>query len=142
QVAAVTVAPTLHLHLLYAHAVLADDDAVARFTNALRQDLVRWPWIRARLELAYGGWLRRQRRVAESRGPLRAAQTTFELIGARTWAEQARSELRAAGERPDERHAAMPEDLSPQELQIALLAAEGLSNREIGQRLYLSHRTV
>ena len=73
--------------------------------------------------------------------------TTFDLIGAGSWARQARAELRAAGERSaaDEPPPGVlsPQDvLSAQELQIARLAAEGLSNREIGERLYLSPRTV
>jgi DNA-binding CsgD family transcriptional regulator len=141
--AVTTPAPTLHLHLSYARAVLAgDDEAEKLFLAALRADLTRWPWLRARLELAYGKWLRRQRRVAESRQPLRSALTTFDLIGAGSWAEQARSELRASGERVAAQEPAAQSVLSAQELQIARLAAEGLSNREIGERLYLSPRTV
>ena len=104
--------------------------------------MTRWPWPRARLELAYGSWLRRQRRVAESRPPLRSALTTFELIDACSWAEQARAELRAAGERVAAQESAAQSVLSAQDLQIARLAAEGLSNREIGERLYLSPRTI
>jgi hypothetical protein len=66
--AAVTPSTTLKLHLHYSRAVLADDDAAEElFIEGLGQDLVRWPWPRARLELAYGSWLRRQRRAAESR---------------------------------------------------------------------------
>ncbi|HET7017966.1 MAG TPA: AAA family ATPase [Streptosporangiaceae bacterium] len=136
---------TLRLHLSYARAVLApDDQAEELFQAALEADLIRWPWLRARLDLAYGSWLRRQRRVAQARTPLRSALSTFDLIGAVAWAEQARTELRAAGERgvaeaPGIAAAAL---LSAQELQIARLAAEGLSNREIGERLYLSPRTV
>ena len=106
--------------------VLADDDdAEDLFTEALRADLIRWPWLRARLELAYGRWLRRQRRVTQARLPLRSAQITFELIGARSWAEQARSELRAAGERIQAQEPNAQDVLSAQELQIARLAAEG-----------------
>jgi hypothetical protein len=72
QVAATTPAPLLHTQLSYARAVLASDaEAEKQFTTALQADLTRWPWIRARLELAYGSWLRRQRRVAESRLPRR-----------------------------------------------------------------------
>ena len=143
RVAAVTPAPILHVYLLYARAVLAEDgDAERLYQDALSRDLTRWPWPRARIELAYGSWLRRQRRVAESRAPLRAALATLSLIGARSWAEQARTELRATGERPPPARYSTADTLSPQELQIARLAAEGLSNREIGQRLYLSHRTV
>ena len=141
--AATTPAPTLHRQLSYARPVLADDDeAEDLFTAALRADLIRWPWLRARLELAYGRWLRRQRRVTQARLPLRSAQITFDLIGARSWAEQARSELRAAGERIQAQEPNAQDVLSAQELQIARLAAEGLSNRAIGERLYLSHRTV
>jgi DNA-binding CsgD family transcriptional regulator len=141
--AAVTPAPTLHRQLSYARAVLAgDDEAEKLFTEALRADLTRWPWLRARLELAYGRWLRRQRRIAQARPPLRSAQITFDLIGAGAWAEQARSELRAAGERTLAQPLSAQDALSAQELQIARLAAEGLSNREIGERLFLSPRTV
>jgi DNA-binding CsgD family transcriptional regulator len=141
-VAVTTPSPTLHVHLAYARAVLADDEQAERlYLAALGGDLARWPWAKARLELAYGGWLRRQRRVAESRGPLRSAQAAFELIEAGCWAEQARGELRAAGEHAESE---MPSHdvLSAQELQIARLAAQGLSNRAIGQRLLLSPRTV
>jgi DNA-binding CsgD family transcriptional regulator len=136
--------PILGIHLLYARPVLADDaDAEKLFRVGLAQDLTRWPWPRARLELAYGTWLRRHRRLAESREPLRSALATFDALGAAGWSRQARKGLRAAGERD---HAA-PADrdaltLSAQETQIARLAAAGLSNREIGGQLYLSPRTI
>nr|WP_272925117.1 helix-turn-helix transcriptional regulator [Streptomyces sp. SID8377] len=100
------------------------------------------PWHRARIDLAYGSWLRRQRRVLESRGPLRAARSAFDAVGARTWANLADQELRATGERGWQPTSNPRELLSPQETHIAELAAQGLSNREIGQRLFLSHRTV
>jgi DNA-binding CsgD family transcriptional regulator len=138
-----TTAATLHRHLAYARAVLAPgDEAEELYRHALQGDLIRWPWLRARIELAYGSWLRRRRRVAESRTYLRSALTTLELIGAASWAEQARAELRAAGERTLSAAPAGLSTLSAQELQIANLAAQGLSNKEIGQRLYLSPRTV
>ncbi len=143
--AAVTPAPELAMGLLYARAVLADDDAAdALFRAALREDPARWPWVRSRLELAHGTWLRRRNRRAQSRVPLRSAAETLERIGATTWAAQARAELRAAGERADHAGAAgEPEELlSAQELRIARLAAAGLSNRDIGQELNLSPRTV
>jgi DNA-binding CsgD family transcriptional regulator len=135
---------TLQIHLDYARAVLcpADGDAGPLFTAALSRDLTRWPWHRARLELAYGSWLRRQRRPTASRIPLRAARATFERIGATVWADQAATELRAAGERPTPAGPPGPERLTAQELQVARLATGGLSNREIGEQLYLSPRTV
>ena len=138
-----TQSPLLHVQLLYAQAVLASDvDADEYFQRALAHDLVRWSWVRARIELAYGSWLRRRRRVVESRARLRAASDTFDRIGAVSWAQLARTELRAAGERSGDAGPELDVALSPQELEIARLAAEGLSNREIGQRLMLSHRTI
>ncbi len=138
-----TTSATLHRHLSYARAVLAaDDDAEQLYQQALRGDLVRWPWLRARIELAYGSWLRRGRRIAQSRTYLRSAQAALDMIGARSWAARARAELRAAGERSVQAAPAAVSELSAQELQIARLAAQGLSNKEIGQRLYLSPRTV
>jgi DNA-binding CsgD family transcriptional regulator len=127
----------------HARPLLADDqDAERLFQAGLDADLTRWPVLRPRLQLAYGAWLRRRRRVAESRAPLRAAREAFDALGAIPWGERARQELRASGE-ASHRHTPPAWDrLSPQELQIAQLAADGLSNREIGQQLYLSHRTV
>jgi DNA-binding CsgD family transcriptional regulator len=143
QVATTTPSPLLHTHLRYARAVLADDDAAeGLFRDGLAVDLVRWPWAQARLDLAFGTWLRRRRRIAESRGHLRSALVILDQIGATTWADLARTELRAAGERPSGRPRLAATELSPQELQIAQLAAEGLSNKEIGQRLFLSPRTI
>lgn len=143
RLATVTPSPVLQVHLLYARPVLADDaDAEPLYRAALRADLSRWPLHRARIEHAYGSWLRRQRRVAESREPLRNAAAAYSVIGAASWAELARGELRAAGERSDPGQTAAVAALSPQELQIARLAAAGLSNREIGQQLFLSPRTV
>ena len=73
---------------------------------------------------------------------LRAAHETFEALGMAPWSERARNELRAAGERIRNRRQNIQDRLTAQELHIAHLAAEGLTNRQIGQRLYLSHRTV
>jgi DNA-binding CsgD family transcriptional regulator len=141
--ARVTSSPSLHDGLRFARAVLAGpDQAEGLFLTALAADLTRRPFIRARTELAYGEWLRRQRRVAECRPFLRAARDTFDALGTAPWSERARHELRTAGERSGERRAVSSDLLSAQELQIAQLAADGLTNREIGQRLYISHRTV
>ena len=135
--------PQLTVALDFARPLLASEaEAEAAYLAGLRGDLAGWPLMRARLLLAYGAWLRRRRRIAESRAPLRAAGEAFEALAIATWAERARQELRASGEAvrrgtPDAR-----DELTPQEAQIAEMAADGLTNREIGQRLYLSHRTV
>jgi DNA-binding CsgD family transcriptional regulator len=131
------------LGLCLARALVAEPtEAGDHFDEALSSDLTRWPFQRARVQLAYGQWLRRQRRVAESRGVLRAARDTFDALGCAPWGEQARRELRASGERSRRRVPEARDQLTAQELQIAQLAASGLSNREIGERLFLSHRTV
>ncbi|WP_116201791.1 helix-turn-helix transcriptional regulator [Amycolatopsis circi] len=141
--AATTPAPALHIGLRYARAVLAPKDtAEDLFTAALQADLNGWPAERGRVHLAFGEWLRRQRRVVESRAHLRTARETFDALGLTAWAERARRELRSAGESSPNRSPDARDKLTPHELSIAQLAAEGLTNREIGQRLYLSHRTV
>lgn len=77
-----TPSPSLHADLRYARAVLADEAAAGPFFDAaLGADLRRWPFVRARVQLAYGEWLRRQRRTAESRAPLRMARETFDALG-------------------------------------------------------------
>jgi DNA-binding CsgD family transcriptional regulator len=129
--------------MAYARALLADDNSAERlFHAALDAPGDRWPLYRARLELMYGIWLRRKRRVTDSRLPLRSARDAFDALGAVTWSERARQELRASGETSTRRVAASWDQLSPQELQIVQMAADGLSNRDIGQKLFLSHRTV
>ncbi|MFI6603577.1 ATP-binding protein [Nonomuraea sp. NPDC050536] len=141
--AASTPSPALHIGLRYARAVLApNEEAEKLFTAALRADLTGWPAERGRLHLAFGEWLRRQRRAAESRAHLRTARETFDALGMAAWGERARGELRSAGESSPNRDPDARERLTPHELNIAQLASEGLTNREIGQRLYLSHRTV
>jgi ATP/maltotriose-dependent transcriptional regulator MalT len=134
----------IELNLRHARALLASDAAEAQqfFDDALAANLGRWPFHRARLLLSYGQWLRRQRRIADSRAPLRTARDMFDTLGCMSWNERARRELRASGESSRRRDPAARDQLTAQELQIAHLAAQGLSNREIGQRLYLSHRTI
>ncbi|MEU0503050.1 AAA family ATPase [Nocardia sp. NPDC005998] len=140
--AASTPSPALHIGMRYARAVLAGDKAGELFATALAADLTGWPAERGRLHLAYGEWLRRQRRVVESRTHLRMAREIFDALGFAAWSERARLELRSAGESSPNRDPDARERLTPHELSIAQLAAQGLTNREIGQRLYLSHRTV
>jgi DNA-binding CsgD family transcriptional regulator len=141
-IAAQTQASHLRVQLSYARAMLAGEAAAeAEFAAALAQ-MTGWPSYRARTQLAYGTWLRRRRRNAESRGPLREAADALTVLGSTRLAERAQRELRASGETVRRRGPEAADQLTPQELQIALLAADGLTNREIAQRLYISHRTV
>jgi DNA-binding CsgD family transcriptional regulator len=134
--------PVLQASMAYARALLApDDEADAAYIAALTQISADSPFERARLQLAYGAWLRRHHRVSDSRGQLRAAQQTFEALGTEPWAERARAELRASGERP-RRASYATTALTPQELQIAQLAASGLTNPEIAEQLFLAPSTV
>ena len=100
------------------------------------------PFEQARTELLYGEWLRRERRRVDARPHLRAAVELFQQLAVSPWAEQARSELRASGETARRRDPSTRDQLTPQELQIAHLVAEGMTNREIGEQLFLSPRTI
>jgi DNA-binding CsgD family transcriptional regulator len=98
----------------------------------------------ARAHLVYGEWLRRHARRSDARRELRAAREMFDGLGAVAFTDRATRELSATGETVQKRLsvAATCTDLTVRESQIARLAAEGLSNREIGQQLFISHRTV
>ena len=97
---------------------------------------------RARSLLALGERVRRDRRRAEAREPLRAALEMFDALGAAPWSRRARSELRATGQRVAGRSGAPTTELTAQELRVAVAVAEGLSNREAGAALFLSPKTV
>jgi DNA-binding CsgD family transcriptional regulator len=141
-VAAQSRSPVLEIGLRFARALVASDaEAEGLFQAAIIED-TSLPLMVARSQLAYGLWLRRQRRVAESRGPLRAARDAFQAMGATPLVARASRELRASGESSPKRLPRASDRLTPQELQIAQMAAAGMSNREIGQSLFLSHRTV
>jgi DNA-binding CsgD family transcriptional regulator len=120
-----------------------EDSAAGLFEEALAiPGADAWPFDLARVQLAYGERLRRAQATSESRRHLVAALGTFERLGATPWAGRAASELRATGQT---RYRAGERDhvsLTPQEREIATLAASGLSNKEIGHRLFLSPRTV
>ena len=124
-------------------ALLADgDDADEQFRLAL--DELSHTTINtdtARTQLLYGEWLRRQRRKKEARDQLREALEFFETIGASAFAERARAELAATGEHVRSR-SARTDGLTPQEAQIARLAASGARNHEIAAQLYITTSTV
>jgi hypothetical protein len=120
-----------------------DDDAVRLSEEALAvPGADQWPFDAARVRLAYGERLRRLGATGDSRAPLGAALATFEQLGARPWAERARKELRATGWAVPGAGDPTGNILTPQELEIAQLAASGLTNKQIAERLFLSHRTV
>ncbi|WP_431771287.1 AAA family ATPase [Streptomyces cucumeris] len=132
--------------LARSRALLAPDDATAIscFEEALTLHSGSVPIEKARTELYLGETLRRARRRRDARAHLRSAAATFDRIGADPWAERARQELRATGESARAGTAARGtgERLTPQEIRIARLAAEGSTNKEIAAQLFLSPRTV
>jgi DNA-binding CsgD family transcriptional regulator len=97
---------------------------------------------RARVQLVYGEWLRRERRRVDARDQLRAAHGMFSRIGADGFAERARRELLAAGETVRKHTVETRDELTAHEAQIARLASDGRTNPEIGAQLFLSARTV
>jgi DNA-binding CsgD family transcriptional regulator len=114
---------------------------MALFAEALLIPKIdRFPFDLARVHLLYGERLRRARATNDSRVQLSAALEIFQRLGASPWVTRASNELRAAGQGPLRQTGNAT--LTPQEREIALLAAEGLTNKEIGERLFLSHRTV
>lgn len=132
--------PRLALTVAGAAAMAASDqDFPTLFEQALRTpDADRWPFDLARIHLAYGERLRRTNSPAAARDHLSAALDTFEQLRATPWALRASNELRATGVH---RHGPQ-QTLTPQQHQIASLAAAGLTNKQIGERLFLSARTV
>ncbi|WP_106396552.1 helix-turn-helix transcriptional regulator [Actinocorallia populi] len=115
------------------------DEALARLSSSDR------PLEHARTLLGHGSWLRRTGRPSDARPALRTAVETFAALGAALWTDRARAELRAAGDSGPLAPAPAAVEatpLSPQERHVVRLAAEGLTNRQIGERLFLSPRTV
>jgi DNA-binding CsgD family transcriptional regulator len=124
--------------------LVAGDDAFENaFTSALELHRpVDDAFARARTELAFGERLRRAGRRSDARVQLRAALETFDELGAAPWLERTSAELRATGETLRKRQPDEADELTPQELQVALLVAEGKTNKEAGAALFLSHKTV
>jgi DNA-binding NarL/FixJ family response regulator len=123
--------------------VARGDEADGWFLEALRLHAEsERPFDQARTQLAYGEFLRRERRKLDAREQLRAALGGFEQCRAEPWVERTRAELRATGETARKRDPSTIDQLTPQELQIAKLAGDGLSNKDIAAQLFLSPRTV
>jgi DNA-binding CsgD family transcriptional regulator len=121
----------------------ANDEFERHFVEALAAHVLSDDrWSLARTRLAFGERLRRAGRRVDARDQLRLAFDAFEDMGAATWAARAQTELRASGERLRRRRDGEHEQLTPQELQIALHVARGLTNKEVGAALFLSHKTV
>jgi DNA-binding CsgD family transcriptional regulator/tetratricopeptide (TPR) repeat protein len=142
--APVSRATRVHATLGRVRAQVANDgDPERLFKEAL--DLHRLeasPFERARTELAYGEWLRRERRKTDARAQLRNALDTFAGMGTALWAERARGELEATGETARKRDPSTVDDLTPQELRIARLVAGGATNRDVAAQLFVSPKTV
>ena len=129
-----------------ARALLAGSaSAEAHFSKALADPAGdTWPFERAQLQLDYGEWLRRQRRINDAKPVLAAALETLRSLGATPWIRRAEAELRACGV-TTQAAATAPgalAELTPQQRQIVILASRGLTNVEIADRLFLSPRTV
>jgi DNA-binding CsgD family transcriptional regulator len=135
--------------------VAAGREAVAGCPDGIARELFeealatpggeRWAFEHARIQLAFGRHLRRHREAAPARRHLHAALATFRRLAADPWAAQARDELRAVGARTADARAStvpMRPALSPQEHEVAGLAASGLTNKQIAVRLHLSPRTI
>jgi DNA-binding CsgD family transcriptional regulator len=125
-------------------ALLSDGETAERLYRDAIDRLGRTP-VRpelARAHLLYGEWLRRESRRVDARGQLRTAHEMFLAIGMEAFAERAHNELLSAGVKVRKRTVETRDDLTAQERQIAELARDGLSNPEIGARLFLSPRTV
>jgi DNA-binding CsgD family transcriptional regulator/tetratricopeptide (TPR) repeat protein len=125
-------------------AVAAPDDTASELFEAALAlpDIERWQFDLARVRLAYGERLRRRRAMVAARVQLNAALEIFERLGARPWMDHARAELRATGQTKPRAGDDVLDRLTAQEFEIVSLAASGLTNKQIAERLFLSPRTV
>jgi DNA-binding CsgD family transcriptional regulator len=125
-------------------ALVTDDSTVDNLYAEALVQLSRTSWLTevARTHLLYGEWLRRRKLRTEAREQLRTAYEMFDSMGAIAYAERARVELLATGERARSRRTAASHDLTPRELQIARLAAQRATSSEIAGQLFISTNTV
>jgi DNA-binding CsgD family transcriptional regulator len=139
------ISPRLALTTFGSAAMATDDDdeAVHLFSRALAvPGADRWPFDYARIQLAHGERLHRAHAGSEARVPLQAALATFDRLGARPWITRSAKQLQAADTATTAKGTENAAALTAQELEIANLAAAGLTNKQIGQQLHLSPRTV
>jgi DNA-binding CsgD family transcriptional regulator/tetratricopeptide (TPR) repeat protein len=141
-----TPSPRLEQLIARARGLLAEPDKSGDFFDLALSDPAggQWPFERAQLRVDHAEWLRRRRRINDAKPVLSEALETFRRLGAESWAQRAEAELRACGVPVagalGERGALS--ELTPQQRQIVRLASDGLTNAEIGDRLFLSPRTV
>ncbi len=135
--------PRMRILIHRARALLEPSRAEPHFTAALAEPAGgQWPFERAQILLDHAEWLRRRHRITEARHQLNTALESFRRLGAPSWIDRTQAELRAAGVESAPADPDALTSLSPQQQHIIRLAAQGLSNREIGERLFLSPRTV
>jgi DNA-binding CsgD family transcriptional regulator len=125
-------------------ALCADNDETESFFNKAITCIGQSPWRTevARTHLLFGEWLRRKKRRSDARAELRMAHDMFQSMGAGAFAERAKLELEATGERARARNLQSRTELTARELQIARLAGDGLTSREIASQLFISPHTV
>jgi DNA-binding CsgD family transcriptional regulator len=145
QEAGKTGRPTAHAVAARCRGLLHGDDeqAYAAFVEALDwHEQARQPFEKARSQLCFGQFLRRRQRPTQARQILTDALGTFTRLGARSWAQRADAELRATGIASRPRHKHVQTRLTPQELQVALVVADGATNAEAAAQLFLSAKTI
>jgi DNA-binding CsgD family transcriptional regulator len=124
-------------------AAASDETALRTFLTTLAlPGIERWQFDLARVRLAYGERLRRNRAMVEARAQLKTALEIFERLQARPWVDRTNAELRATGQTKPRAGEAVLDRLTPQEFEVVALAASGLTNKQIAERMFLSHRTV
>jgi DNA-binding CsgD family transcriptional regulator len=139
-----TVSPRLALAVAGSAAIAATDASRSKlFEKALSlPNTDQWLFDRARVQLAYGEHLHLIQSTSRARTHLSAALDVFQRLGAQPWATRASTKLRSIGQTRQAGNDLDSAALTPQELEIATLAASGMTNKQIAERLYLSHRTV